>query len=213
MESERAEGFVLRCQPVTESSLIITWYTRECGKLRTLAKGARRRKSPLRGKLDLFYRDEFLFLRSRRSELHLLQDCFLDQPHIWLRQSVAQMAAASYACELVDLATASEDVNDCLFEVLAEFMASLCGGVEPVAVIWFELHVMQAIGWGRAWDGMAGSGTVLRSLGHAGLPMAARVRLSAAQWGAARQALDAVWREEIGRLPRSQSAVLREIRR
>ena len=55
METERAEAIVLRCRPVTESSLVVTWFTRELGKLTTLAKGARRPKSPLRGKIDLFF--------------------------------------------------------------------------------------------------------------------------------------------------------------
>ena len=54
MDTERAEGIVLRKQPVTESSLIVTWFTREHGKLKTLAKGARRPKGPFQGKIDLF---------------------------------------------------------------------------------------------------------------------------------------------------------------
>ena len=40
MHTERAAAIVLRMQPVTESSLLITWFTREFGKLKTLAKGA-----------------------------------------------------------------------------------------------------------------------------------------------------------------------------
>ena len=70
METERAEAIVLRVQPVTESSLLVLWFTREFGKLKTLAKGARRPKSPMRGRLDLFYQDEISFLRSLRSDLH-----------------------------------------------------------------------------------------------------------------------------------------------
>src|SRR2546425_10208268 len=101
MESERAEAIALRVQPVTESSLLVTGFTREAGKLKTLAKGARRPKNPMRGKIDLFYRDEIVFLRSKRSDLHLLQDCFLEQPHARLRDSVVAVTAASYASELV----------------------------------------------------------------------------------------------------------------
>src|SRR5213594_2368024 len=64
---ERATGLVLRVYPLTESSLIIHWLTQGQGRIATVAKGARRPKSPLRGKLDLFYLAEFLFARSRRS--------------------------------------------------------------------------------------------------------------------------------------------------
>src|SRR5438876_6348436 len=67
---EQARGIVLRLYPLTETSLIIQWLTPNFGRLATVAKGARRSKSPFRGKLDLFYLAEFTFNRSRRSELH-----------------------------------------------------------------------------------------------------------------------------------------------
>ena len=46
---ERATGIVLRTYPLTETSLIIHWLTAELGRLATVAKGARRPKSPFRG--------------------------------------------------------------------------------------------------------------------------------------------------------------------
>src|SRR5271163_391006 len=125
MDTERAEGIVLRRQPVTESSLIVTWYTREFGKLKTMAKGARRPKGPFQGKIDLFYRDEIVFLPSRRSDLHLLHDCFLEDPHAPLRKSVRSLAAASYACELVELATEREDPNAKIYELLSTILKTL----------------------------------------------------------------------------------------
>jgi DNA repair protein RecO (recombination protein O) len=71
---ERAIGLVLRVYPLTESSLIVHWLTQGQGRIATVAKGARRPKSTLRGKLDLFFLAEFLFSRSRRSELHTLKE-------------------------------------------------------------------------------------------------------------------------------------------
>ena len=125
MDTERAEGIVLRRQSVTESSLIVTWYTREFGKLKTLAKGARRPKGPFQGKIDLFYRDEIVFLPSKRSDLHLLHDCFLEQPHARLRQTVESLTAASYASELVELATEREDPNARIYELLVMILDAL----------------------------------------------------------------------------------------
>jgi DNA repair protein RecO (recombination protein O) len=74
---ERAQGLVLRVYPLTETSLIVHWLTRDQGRLATVAKGARRPKSPFRGKLDLFYMADFSFGRSRRSELHTLREVSL----------------------------------------------------------------------------------------------------------------------------------------
>ena len=70
---ERSQGIILRIRPLTESSLIVHWLAPESGRLSTVAKGAKRPKSPFRGKLDLFFAAEFSFHRSRRSDLHTLR--------------------------------------------------------------------------------------------------------------------------------------------
>src|SRR5580704_18490256 len=183
MDTERAEGIVLRRQPVTESSLIVTWYTREFGKLKTLAKGARRQKGPFQGKIDLFYRDEIVFLPSKRSDLHLLHDCFLEDPHAQLRQSVELLTAASYACELVELATEPEDPNPRIYDLLAMILGALERRPDAVLLIWFEIRLLAAAGWEPKWEGEAGVTRVLRSLVVTSLEGVRRVRLSAEQVG------------------------------
>lgn len=205
MELERAEGIVLRTHPVTESSLIVTWYTREAGKLRTLAKGARRPKSPFQGKLDLFYDDEIVFLPSRRGDLHLLHECFLQNPHKRLRESVATLTTASYVAELVELATEREDANARIFESLAAVLDALeRGGGTPAVLLWFELQVLAAAGWAPRWEGRTGVSKLLASLATANLRGARRVRLSPEQTRSARSAVWRQWDEHVGKVPRSR---------
>src|SRR5277367_1170514 len=152
MDTERAEGIVLRRQSVTESSLLVTWYTREFGKLKTLAKGARRPKGPFQGKIDLFYCDEIVFLPSRRSDLHLLHDCFLEEPHQRLRESVESLAAASYVCELVEMATEHEDPNIRIYSLLMAILDALERQNNAVLLIWFEIQLLSAAGWAPKWE-------------------------------------------------------------
>ena len=179
MELERAEGIVLRTYPVTESSLIVTWFTREAGKLKTLAKGARRPKSPFRGKLDLFYHDDLIFLPSRHGDLHLLHECFLQNPHARLRDSVAALTMASYVVELVELATEREDANARIFEALdAVLDVMTLSRAMPAVLLWFELQVLAAAGWAPRWDNRTGVSKLLASLAGASLAGARRVRLS-----------------------------------
>jgi DNA repair protein RecO (recombination protein O) len=204
METERADAIVLRYQPVTESSLLVTWFTSECGKLKTLAKGARRPKSPVRGKIDLFYRDEILFLRSKRSDLHLLHDCFLEEPHAKLRDSLPTMAAASYVCELVELATEPEDPNKKIFVLLSDLLTALADRSSPVLLLWFELQLLAAAGWAPRWTAGLSIERVLGSLAGATLAGAQRVRLSESQISEARAALWRFWDAELGRAPRSR---------
>lgn len=204
METERADGIVLRRQPVTESSLIVTWYSREFGKLKTMAKGARRSKSPFQGKLDLFYEDELVFLRSQRSELHLLHDCYLVKPHVALRTSAIRLAAASYVCELVELATAVEDKNLAVFDLLTQMLTEVEQDSSEASRIWFELQLLSVTGWARRWDAHTGIDRVLRSLAGATLAGARRVRLNASQTAACRECLNRIWDAELGHALRSR---------
>ncbi len=204
METERAEAIVLRVQPVTESSLLVLWFTREFGKLKTLAKGARRPKSPMRGRIDLFYQTEISFLRSRRSDLHLLNECFLANPHPALRTSVPVLTAASHVCELVDAVTAVEDAHPDLFALLADMLTSLEKSVTPAQLIWFELQVLAATGWKPVFDGETGTAKVMRSLAGASAAAASRVRLSSAQTRAAQDFLEEFRQAHLGRPLRSK---------
>ena len=214
MDTERAEAIVLRLHPVTESSLIVTWFTRECGKLKTMAKGARRPKSPFRGKIDLFYRDEILFLRSKRSDLHLLHDCFLENPHTKLRDSVSALMAASYVSELTDLATEAEDSNLKLFEILAVTLDALEAqrGREAV-MIWFELNLLSAIGWAPKWESRSAVTKVLDSLAATSIEGARRVRLSDEQFTNARAVVWNFLDQQIGKAPRSRKLLVETLPR
>ncbi|MEO6789128.1 MAG: recombination protein O N-terminal domain-containing protein, partial [Chthoniobacteraceae bacterium] len=48
-------AILLRKTRFSETSLIVTWFTRDCGRLKTIVKGALRPKSRFAGVLDLFY--------------------------------------------------------------------------------------------------------------------------------------------------------------
>jgi DNA repair protein RecO (recombination protein O) len=125
---EKATGLVLRNRPLTETSLIVHWLTRDLGRVATVAKGARRPKSPFRGKLDLFYLADFSFVRSRRSELHTLQEVNLVETHSVLRQDISCLQQACYCAALVEQATEPEEpmlgVHDLMVGLVRELVES-----------------------------------------------------------------------------------------
>ena len=103
-----ATGLILRTRPLTETSLIVNWLTPNFGRISTVAKGARRPKSPFRGKLDLFYLADLSFSRSRRSDLHTLREVSLRETHSSLRQDLGQLRQASYCAALIEQTTETE---------------------------------------------------------------------------------------------------------
>src|SRR3989449_9364393 len=108
---ERTQGLILRTRPLTETSLIVQWLTPDAGRIATVAKGAHRLNSPFRGKLDLFYLAEISFARSRRSELHTLQEVVLCDTHATLRQNLTYLQQASYCAALIEQTTETETPN------------------------------------------------------------------------------------------------------
>ena len=89
---ETTTAILLRRTKLTETSLILTWLTRDFGRLKTVAKGARSRKSQFAGVVDLFFACEISYVRSSRSDLHALREVRLVETHSAIRFDYARLA-------------------------------------------------------------------------------------------------------------------------
>jgi DNA repair protein RecO (recombination protein O) len=144
---ETSTGLILRTRPLTETSLIVQWLTPELGRLGTMAKGARRSKSPFAGKLDLFYRARFSFQRSRRSELHQLREVGLQETHGALRRDVHALAQASYCAALVEQTTETETPVPAIYALMTGVLEQFClAAPPPQTVPAFELKLLAELG-------------------------------------------------------------------
>lgn len=144
---EKAHGIMLRTRPLTETSLIVHWLTRDLGRIATVAKGARGPKSSFRGKLDLFFRADFSFVRSRRSDLHILREVVLVESHPGIRTDFDRVAHAAYAAELIELATETETPVPEFFELLADWLAALDrASLSRAALLAFEWRLLEVSG-------------------------------------------------------------------
>jgi DNA repair protein RecO (recombination protein O) len=144
---ESAQGIILRTRPLTETSLIVHWLTRERGRLATVAKGARRPKSPFRGRLDLFYEAEFSFHRSRRSDLHLLREVRVETSHAALRADLSKLRQAAYAVAFIEQTTETETPLPEIFELLRGFLSCLDAyPPQPQNIFALELKLLRELG-------------------------------------------------------------------
>lgn len=144
---ETATGLIFRTRPLTETSLIVHWLTPHLGRVGTVAKGARRVKSPFHGKLDLFYLADFSFSRSKRSDLHTLREVSLRDTHSRLRQDLHLLQQASYCATLIERATETETPLPHVFELMVGLVQHLL--VQPPqaqTVYAFELKLLTELG-------------------------------------------------------------------
>lgn len=137
----------MRTRPLTETSLIVHWLTPEFGRLATVAKGARRSKSPFAGKLDLFYLADFSFQRSRRSELHQLREVSLREMHAPIRQEMEYLQQASYCTALVEQTTEMETPIPEIFSLMTGFLKHLPQQPpQPQTLFAFEIKLLSELG-------------------------------------------------------------------
>jgi len=211
MKIENASGIILRTRPLTETSLIIHWLTPELGRLATVAKGARRPKSPFAGKLDLFYAADFSFSRSRRSDLHNLREVKLHATHGAIREDIVKLQQAAYAANFIEQATETETPLPEIFELTRNFLKSLCEQKPSAQSIFaLELKLLHELGLApelAATRLTPGAKKIVQALWETS-PDAARLKLSGAQTDELRQWLHGYLIFHLGRLPRGREAAL-----
>jgi DNA repair protein RecO (recombination protein O) len=185
MKVEWATGLILRTRPLTDTSLIVQWLTKDAGRLATVAKGARRPKSPFRGQIDLFYLAEFSFARSNRSDLHQLREVKLVESHAGLRADLAWVRQASYCAALLEQSTEAEAPLPWAFDQLSAFLRQLSSQpAQPHPVFAFEIKWLEELGLKPKLEESRltpGARQVLEKLLSSDWPGVFRLRLSEAQ--------------------------------
>ena len=112
------DAIVIRLTRLTETSLIVHWFTEAHGLVKTVAKGARRTKSPFAGQLDLFFGGEITISQSRRGDLHSLREVAIRQWRVGLRRNYTSTLLAAYCCQLLETAVEPEHPDPGLHDLL-----------------------------------------------------------------------------------------------
>ncbi len=147
MSTEKAEALVLRVVEFSESSAVVTLFTREFGKVHALAKGARRPKGPFESSLDLLARVRLVFLRKSSEALDLLTEAKLERRFRPRRGDLAGLYGGYYVAELLNELTTDSDPHPALFDLAVTTLDRLTTE-EPAStvVLRFELQSLRALG-------------------------------------------------------------------
>jgi DNA repair protein RecO (recombination protein O) len=147
MSIETVNAILIRRIRFSETSLILTWFSQETGKLKTIAKGALRPGNPLAGKIDLFFRCELTFSRARKSEIHTIRELVVVEPFLKIRRDYLSMLTASYFAELVEEATEPEHAEPGIYDLLNRGFNYLeRERVTLRAIVFFEAELARMLG-------------------------------------------------------------------
>ena len=156
---DHAVGIVIRSVDFSETSKVVTLFTREFGKLGALAKGGRRAKGSFEGSLDVLSVCRIGVIRKPSADLDLLTEARLEERFAGLGRDLQALYAGFFAAELLDALTQPHDPHPELFDAAVAALRALSAGAAPWRVATAHaLRTLEEIGYGLALDACCGCG-------------------------------------------------------
>lgn len=147
-ESHKADGFVLKSLSYGESDLIVTFYSREFGKIKGIAKGAKRSKKRFANVFEPFSQAHIIFSQKNRDTLAFIEACDIINHYSLIRQDLEKTLTASYFIDLADHFSPEGKANENLFGLLVNFMDWISReNVSDAAVRFFEMRLLKIAGF------------------------------------------------------------------
>lgn len=147
MDHEKSDAIVLRVVEYSETSCIVTLFTRTLGKVSAIAKGARRKKNPFEGALDLIAICRIVFIHKSSQSLDLLTEAKLERRFRSASKDLGRFYAGLYLIELLNLLTDEADPHEALFDAACTAIKRIDGQYSvDDALIEFEIRMLDLLG-------------------------------------------------------------------
>ena len=111
--------------PIGESDRVVTFFSRDFGRVRGVAKAARRLRSRFGGALELFTLGQLMFFDTGHSDLVRIDHFDVIQPFAKLRESLETLGEAAWVVEIVARTTGERDRQPALYGLLVRALRAL----------------------------------------------------------------------------------------
>ena len=149
MPIQKTEAIILKSQKLGETSKIITLYSRNYGKIKVVAKGARGLKSRFFGTLESLNFISLVFYVKENRNLQFLSQAEIIKPFIHIKNNLEKLSLASVASEFILKSQYADESNPYLFKTILEFL----NGLETASTgfenyfCWFQLKFLKSSGF------------------------------------------------------------------
>ena len=147
MPTRVSESFILRTYPFREADLIVSFFTREQGKLRGVARRARKPKSPFGAGLERLSQVRMAYFLRENAELASLSSCEMMESGFGVQADYGCSLALDYFTEISEHLLPPHEPNEKFFRLLAAMIAHLrAGGEVWSAIDYFTLWAVRLTG-------------------------------------------------------------------
>lgn len=145
--TEKSDAIVLRTVDFSETSCVVTLFTRDFGKIGALAKGARRRKSPFEAALDVLSICRIVFIHKSSDILDLLTEAKLERRFRAAQTDLSRLYAGYYVVELLAALTDNGDPYQELYDLAVQTIETIDSDQPFLAeLLRFELRTLSILG-------------------------------------------------------------------
>ncbi|MFQ5742522.1 MAG: DNA repair protein RecO [Acidobacteriota bacterium] len=143
----QSTAYALRTYPLGEADLIVVFFTCEYGRLKSVAKAARRVRSRFGSAFQPLTRSALVFYEKEGQELTRVSSCEVERSYYEQLLTPEAAATAAYFAELLQEFTAERDPNPAIFRLIGAVMEAVSEGLPlPLAARYFEVWVLRLSG-------------------------------------------------------------------
>jgi DNA repair protein RecO (recombination protein O) len=121
----KTDAIVIRSLNYGESDKIVTFFTRDFGKIKGIAKGARRSKKRFQNALGLFSLIRLTFFTREEMGLVRAEGCDILNSFPHIREDLKKIYYGNYFLELVNEMAGEQEENADAFDLLHSFLSTL----------------------------------------------------------------------------------------
>ncbi len=148
MPLRHTPAYALRTYALSEADLIVVYYTLHFGRVRSVARGARRVRSRFGSAFQPFTRSQLVFFEKEGRELTRVSAAEVERSFYESLLTPEAAASAAYFAELLMEFTVERDPNPALFRLVGAVLGAVEDGVPlGVAARYFEVWVLQLSGF------------------------------------------------------------------
>jgi DNA repair protein RecO (recombination protein O) len=152
-------AITLKSRKWGEADRIVTLYARQLGKIRAVARGARRLKSRMGAALEPLTICELNLFEKSGDSLYRVSQVDLIEPFVRFREDLTLMAAAARMANVVGAVTPDGDPDPELFDTLEQGLRSLMTSDDPaLTALLFQIRLLGLTGFRPQTDHCAACG-------------------------------------------------------